>query len=92
MADFGGTCDESTSYPAEVLKGHRGRFIAHRVYGRRVLRVIYEYDGTTPTVITLTTRRLDGYFQGRGTYEDQHSPEADVLTIQLREGKLWDSR
>ena len=58
-------------YPAEVLKGHRRRFIAHRVYGRRVLRVIYQYDGTTPTVITLYNPTAKRYFQGGGTYEDQ---------------------
>lgn len=58
-------------YPEEVLRGHRGRFIAHRRTRGHVLRVIYEYEADMPVVVTVYNPVSERYFQGRGTYEDR---------------------
>jgi len=57
--------------PEEVLKGHRNRFIAHRRVGRHVVRVVYEYDGNMPSVVTVYYPFAARYFRGGGLYEDQ---------------------
>lgn len=57
-------------FPEEVLRGHRGRFIAHRRAKGHVVRVVYEYEGTMPVVITVYNPSTRRYFQGGGTYED----------------------
>ena len=57
-------------YPEEVLRGHRGRFIAHRRARSHVLRVIYEYEADMPVVVTVYNPLSKRYFQGRGIYED----------------------
>jgi Domain of unknown function (DUF4258) len=61
---------EALLRPEEVLRGHRGRFIAHRRSKRHVVRVIYEYEGKLPEVITVYYPYAKRYFQGGGTYED----------------------
>ena len=55
----------------EVLMGHRNRFIAHRRVGRHVVRVVYEYDGKIPSVVTVYYPFAARYFRGGGVYEDQ---------------------
>jgi len=57
--------------PEEVLKGHRDRYIAHRQVRRHVVRVIYEYDGKRPVVITVYYPFAERYFKGGGIYEDK---------------------
>lgn len=58
-------------YPTEVLRGHGNRFIAQRLEKTRLVRVIYEYDGKLPVVITLYNPIAARYFRGGGAYEDQ---------------------
>jgi hypothetical protein len=58
-------------FPEGVLQGHRNRFIAHRRTRGHVIRVIYEYDGQLPVVITVYNPYAKRYFQGGGTYEDR---------------------
>lgn len=58
-------------FPEEVLRGHRDRFIAHRRVRSHVVRVIYEYEGTLPVVVTVYNPYAKRYFQGGGTYEDR---------------------
>src|SRR5262249_55940566 len=57
-------------FPDEVLRGHRGRFIAHRRVRAHVVRVIYEYADRLPVVITVYYPSAQRYFQGREVYED----------------------
>ena len=57
--------------PEEVLRGHRDRFIAHRRAREHVVRVIYEYDGKLPVVITVYNPVAERYFKGGGNYEDR---------------------
>jgi hypothetical protein len=57
--------------PEEVLRGHRGRFIAHRRAREHVVRVIYEYDGVLPVTITVYHPVAQRYFKGGETYEDR---------------------
>ncbi len=57
--------------PEEVLRGHRGRFIAHRRTNGHIVRAVYEYDGPLPVVITVYRPSAKRYFQGRGIYEDR---------------------
>jgi len=61
-------------FPEEVLRGHRGRFIAHRRAGRHIVRAVYEYKGDMPVVITVYHPLAKSYFQGGGTYEDRILP------------------
>ena len=58
-------------FPEEVVRGHRDRFIAHRRTRGHVVRVVYEYEGVTPIIITVYYPFADRYFQGGGTYEDR---------------------
>jgi len=57
-------------FPEEVIRGHRGRFMAHQRSGQHVIRAIYEYDGSLPVVVTVYYPYAERYFQGGGTYED----------------------
>jgi Domain of unknown function (DUF4258) len=57
-------------FPEEVLRGHRGRFIAHRRVQTHVVRVIYEYTERIPVVITVYYPSAKRYFQGHEVYED----------------------
>jgi|SRR5712691_5053605 hypothetical protein len=57
-------------FPEEVLRGHRGRFIAHRRKQRHVVRAVYEYEGSMPVVVTVYSPSAKRYFQGGGIYEN----------------------
>ena len=57
--------------PEEVLKGHRNRYIANLRKGTHVVRVIYEYQGKIPVVITVYFPFAQRYFGGGGFYEDK---------------------
>jgi len=57
--------------PEEVLVGHHNRFIAHRCYGRHILRAIYEYDNLVPSLVTVYFPYTDRYYQGGGSFEDK---------------------
>ncbi len=61
---------ESLLDPEEVLVGHHGRFIAHKCFGKHVLRAVYEYDATIPVLVTVYFPCKKRYFQGGGCYED----------------------
>ena len=56
--------------PEEVIVGHHGRYIAHRRYGKHVLRAVYEHIGL-PTVITVYFPSAERYFRGGGKYADK---------------------
>ena len=56
--------------PEEVLRGHHGRFIAHRRDDSRLVRVVYEYDGRAPFVVTVYRPSAARYFEGKNTHED----------------------
>jgi len=58
-------------FPEEVLRGHGGRFIAHRRIRARLIRAVYEYDGELPAVITVYSPLAKRYFRGGGRYEDR---------------------
>jgi len=58
-------------FPEEVLRGHRGRFIAQRRQRKHVVRVVYEYEDKLAVVVTVYNPLAKRYFCGGGTYEDQ---------------------
>ena len=60
--------------PEEVLIGHNNRFIAHRCFGEHVLRAVYEYEGSIPTLVTVYFPYKGRYFQGGGNFEDKIFP------------------
>ena len=62
---------ETLLSPNEVLTGHGGRYIAHRLYEEHVLRVVYEYFGSTPLIVTMYFPYASRYYQGGGSYADQ---------------------
>ena len=57
--------------PQEILKGHHNRYIAHRRTRKHVVRVVYEYDGEEPVVVTVYCPFAARYFKGGGIYEDK---------------------
>ena len=57
-------------FPDEVVIGHSGRFVAHKLLNDYLIRVVYEYENDTPVVITLYIARKERYFRG-GIYEDR---------------------
>jgi hypothetical protein len=74
MAKWGlgpGMVGEALLNPDEVLTGHHNRFIAQRCYGEHVLRAIYEYDATIPSLITVYFPYKGRYYQGGGSFEDK---------------------
>jgi hypothetical protein len=62
---------ETLLEPEEILIGHHHRFIAHRRYGQHVLRAVYEYDDSIPTVVTVYFPHKQRYFEGGGRFEDK---------------------
>lgn len=62
---------ETLATPEEVLIGHRGRYIAHKRYGKHLVRAIYEYENHLPVLITVYFPYKERYFQGGGNYEDK---------------------
>lgn len=65
---------ETLLYPDEVLFGHNKRLIAHRCFGEHVLRAVYEYEESFPTLITVYFPYKERYFQGGGRFEDKIFP------------------
>ncbi len=57
--------------PDEVLKGHLGRFIAHKLSGNHLIRAVCEYDGDLPLLITVYYPYSKRYYRGGGVYEDK---------------------
>jgi len=57
--------------PDEVLLGHCGRYIAHKVSGNHLIRAVYEYENDLPILITVYYPYKERYYQGGGTYEDK---------------------
>ncbi len=57
-------------FPDEVVRGHSGRFVAHKLLNDYLVRVVYEYENGFPIVITLYIARKERYFRG-GMYEDK---------------------
>ncbi len=62
---------QTVIFPDEVVIGHRNRFIAHKVYGDHVIRVVYEYQERLPTLVTVYFPSKERYYQGGEVYEDQ---------------------
>lgn len=62
---------ETLLNPEEVLTGHHNRFIAHRCYGQHILRAIYEYENTIPSLVTVYFPYKERYYRGGGSFEDK---------------------
>ena len=58
-------------FPEEVLRGHRGRYIAQKRLNGHVIRVIYEYVEGVPAIVTVYVPYAERYYQGGKTYEDK---------------------
>ncbi len=57
-------------FPDEVIRGHSGRFVAHKLLNDYMVRVVYHYEDDIPVVITVYIARKERYFRG-GVYEDK---------------------
>lgn len=62
---------ETLLEPEEVLIGHHGRFIAHKCYGRHMVRAVYEYQNLIPSLVTVYFPHKDRYFEGGDRFEDK---------------------
>lgn len=62
---------ETLVLPEEVIIGHRNRYIAHRRYGNRLVRAVYEYEEKLPVLVTVYFPYIERYFKGGGIYEDK---------------------
>ncbi|OGL45299.1 MAG: hypothetical protein A2W05_08635 [Candidatus Schekmanbacteria bacterium RBG_16_38_10] len=62
---------ETLLKPEEVLKGHYGRYIAHRKYNNHLMRAIYEYEENIPVIVTVYFPLSNRYYEGGGRYEDK---------------------
>lgn len=56
-----GTVREALRDPDEVVAGHSGRWIAHRILNGYVLRVVYEEREEHIVVVTVYPARRDRY-------------------------------
>jgi len=52
---------EALTKPDNLIEGHHGRKIAHKFMNNYVLRVIYEEENSTITVITVYPARRERY-------------------------------
>ena len=85
---------EALLFPDEVLKGHLGRYIAHKLHGDHILRAVYEYYDDYPTVVTVLRcifHMPAGITRGDQNMKITYSNDADVCVIELRSGQLHDS-
>lgn len=57
-------------FAEEIVKGHGGRFIAHRRLNDHLARAVYEYDADNIVVVTFYISYVNRYFKG-GIYEDK---------------------
>mgnify|MGYP000238679932 CR=1 FL=1 len=57
-------------FPDEVVRGHSGRFVAHKLLNDYLVRIVYEYESGIPVMITLYIARRERYFRG-GIREDK---------------------
>ncbi|MFZ5994974.1 MAG: DUF4258 domain-containing protein [Thermodesulfobacteriota bacterium] len=62
---------ECLLFPDEVLKGHFGRYIAHKLTGTHLIRAVYEYSEVLPTLVTVYYPHAQRYFQGGIVYENK---------------------
>ena len=62
---------ETLLYPEEVLVGHNKRFIAHRRYGKHIIRAIYEYEYDLAVLVTVHYPYAERYFKGGGIYANK---------------------
>lgn len=62
---------ETLLEPEEVLLGHHNRFIAHKCYGERIVRAVYEYDNLIPSLITVYFPYKDRYYEGGERFENK---------------------
>ena len=61
----------SLLFPDEVLVGHGDRFIAQKVYGKHIIRCVYEYKNNIPVIITVYFPYKERYFEGGGRYANK---------------------
>jgi len=45
--------EDALKNPGEIIKGKKGRKIAHKIIGNKLLRVVFEEDAKTYIVITI---------------------------------------
>jgi len=62
---------ETLLKPEEVLRGHHNRFIAHKRYGEHILRAVYEYEGSLPSLVTVYFPYKHRYYEGGERIEDK---------------------
>ncbi len=58
-------------FPDEVLVGHGDRFIAQKIYGKHIVRCVYEYKNNVPVIITVYFPYKERYFEGGGQYANK---------------------
>ena len=58
-------------FPDEVIVGHGDRYIAQKIYGKHIVRCIYEYKNNIPVIITVYFPYKERYFEGGGRYADK---------------------
>jgi hypothetical protein len=58
-------------FPDEVLVGHRDRFIAQKIYGKHIVRCVYEYKNNIPVIIMVYFPYKERYFEGGGHYANK---------------------
>ncbi|MBW1700315.1 MAG: DUF4258 domain-containing protein [Deltaproteobacteria bacterium] len=62
---------ETLLEPEEVLRGHHSRFIAHKRYREYILRAVYEYEGSLPSLVTVYFPYKHRYYEGGERIEDK---------------------
>jgi len=75
MKDYEVSIEDALGFifcPEEVVTGHGDRFIAHRrLVGRRLVRLVYEYEDRMVVVITFYIAFAERYFKGVGEFADK---------------------
>lgn len=73
-------------FPDEVVRGHSGRFVAHKLLNDYLIRVVY-YDGGIPVVITLYILPERRDISEVEFMKIKYYPDSDILEIRMLDEK-----
>jgi len=73
-------------FPDEVVRGHSGRFVAHKLLNDYLIRVVYGYENDVPVVITLYIARKRRYLEVVFMKIKYYS-DSDILEIRVLDEK-----
>ena len=73
-------------FPDEVVRGHSGRFVAHKLLNDYLIRVVYGYENNVPVVINYILQEREGTLK-MVFMKIKYYPDSDILEIRVLDEK-----